>query len=419
MKDPVRTSPPEISDETALPFGTDSLRSSAVRHLLEITDYFIPRVSSARMSRVLSGEYQPEKVVVGSGCVHTDGVSAGVPIDAIGFYSAAALMAQATGLNKLIVLIAPAIAKANENINLNDEDTALQLAHIESWHTYIANTFKGHCSRVGIEVEIVKDRDLMEAEQYYVAQQERLRACFGAEEIVCPYSEWQDLIFRSLQTMHGAGIKVGWTPHNDASIAKAYPHIFGTDPTGSVTLAGRLAISKDKRVQGACEVAFDTNTRALWPDDPIQACYIPSALTLDGKTVAPYTAKPRPGSKWHGRILLAQSHAESLSNTLYECALKHPDVLRGFMRQCQTIHSAFPVLGVGVTAAEESQFLSLLEQRTLHVDQVKAASIEDQKAKLSERARRERSAGSNREFAEVAASIIAPKLETLIRTFGI
>ena len=200
------------------PSTQPAIQGHAVRALIENSGFFVPAVSVARMAEIISGHRTTRQVVVGSGCVHTHGVSAGVPVDTIAFYSAAALVAKASGLKALTVLIAPEIAKANGNIDLNDPATSQQLSRIESWHKHIANKFKDFCENREIRVNVVTDRDLMATACYASARIERSQACAGIDTDICPYSEWQDLIFRTLHKDHEAGIKVGWTPHSDASI---------------------------------------------------------------------------------------------------------------------------------------------------------------------------------------------------------
>jgi hypothetical protein len=394
-------------------------RENAASHALSESGFFVSNVSLARMSDFLSGRTKADQVAVGSGCVHTHGVSAGVPVDTVGFYSAAAFVAKATNLNKMVILIAPAIARANESINLNDPETVKQLQHIEAWHRNIADKMKSLCAEVGVSVEVVIDRDLEGTEDYQRAKSERDNRCATLPTQICPYSAWQDLIFRTLHTSRGAAIKVGWTPHDDNAIRELYPSILSTLPDNQTALSRRLAISEDARVQGACEVAFDTNTRAMWPQDPIQACYIPAALTLEGKTVAPYTAKPIRNSGYHGRILLAQDVIDTLQTSLKQAILKHPDVALSFIRQCKTIHSVFPTLGVGISTENESRVRTLLEDRERTREWIQKPTKEDQCQKLSSNARTERHARKRAELAQCASELIAPRLEKLIRTFGI
>jgi hypothetical protein len=157
----------------------------------------------------------------------------------------------------------------------------------------------------------------------------------------------------------------------------------------------------------------------VWSNDPIQACYIPAALTLEGKTVAPYTAKPIGNTNRHGRILLSANYCEGLESKLHETALKYPEVLLGFVRQIATINQAFPSLAIAVPELENLELQYLFKKRALHKIMISSATEKDQKSGLSKLQRQVRFDDTNAEFAEKAAAAVSPRLAKLIMRFGL
>jgi hypothetical protein len=371
------------------------------------------------MAGVWNGSNKPTKIAVGSGCVHTLGVSEGVPFETVGFYAAAKLAAEASGLRHISLVIAPDIARANDAINLDDSATRGKLDVIEGWHVFVAKKFQRLCAEDGVKVDIIIDRDLVGTPAYEEAKAEREARLAQVDfaHTICGYSALQDLIFQVLRR-DGAGIKVGWTPHTDATLSLRHPEFYQQDGVDQLNNA-RLISTGDSKIAGSCEVAFDQNTRFCFPNDPIAAVYIPSAMTACGQFVAPYTARPQPKTQQHGRLLLCQEYVGRVASSVTETARKSPEVIDAYVRTISAIDMAFPRLMIGLTASDAAAFATLRTQRNDHKDAVRVATKEDQKAKLSEKARTNRFEASRDAYAAAAGELVGSRVRQIIGHFGV
>jgi hypothetical protein len=80
---------------------------------------------------------------------------------------------------------------------------------------------------------------------------------------------------------------------------------------------------------------------------------------------------------------------------------------------------AFPRLMIGLTASDAAAFATLRTQRNDHKDAVRVATKEDQKAKLSEKARTNRFEASRDAYAAAAGELVGSRVRQIIGHFGV
>ena len=274
-------------------------------------------------SEVVQKDPKSARVAFGVGCVHTGGVSLGVPVDWLRMPIGATITQRTLGLEPraLVATVGLDIARNNPTLAMsgawppNAELLGIAATHLllyKRWNEWLKTLTGSHAEAKKVMPRIQYDLDshLLERECFRAATEARAKIQLGS----VPYSSSQDALFdaylRKLleQDSNATMIKFGWAiPANYEEVHQlvAVERRLVQGDAGSGTPLESLP--------GGCESCFDLLSveaaKQIWGRARIGYAYLPAPGGLDYRqpAVCPYTAKPIPSSRdggvHHARIL--------------------------------------------------------------------------------------------------------------------
>ncbi|MBN8549109.1 MAG: hypothetical protein J0M12_07340 [Deltaproteobacteria bacterium] len=299
---------------------------------LEASPFLLGALSRQMLegSEVVRRPSKKARIAFGVGCVHTGGVSAGVPVDWLRMPLGAVILQRTLGLDPqpLVATVGLDIAKNNPTLAPNghwppsDELLSIAATHLllyKRWNDWVRSLKGPHAQAKPWlpRIQYEADSQVMKQEWFVAATEARERVRLNS----VPYSSSQDALFDAYLRMllaqdpEATMIKFGWAiPSNFEEVHNLVAVQLRLTQSGAADAASL------ESMPGGCESCFDLLSiqaaREIHGRQLIGYAYLkaPGGLDYRQPAACPYTAKPTPSTngKAHTARILFKDGPESV-----------------------------------------------------------------------------------------------------------